>query len=101
MPQMRGNKFLKIFQSILGMGMLKMLKCCFSGTMVTIWKVCFLILNSYTQLTTSLITVVSHSNSSFVDDQKNTKTIFEKIVKFLVKEPLNSVIFKLNELVIF
>ncbi len=75
--------------------MLKMLKCCFSGTMVTIWKVCFLILNPHTQLTTSLITVVSHSNSSFVGDQKM------KIVKFLVTKPLNLVIFKLIELVIF
>jgi len=64
---MRGNNFLK-HQN--GMEMLKMLKTCFSGTMVTIWKVCFLILNPHTQLTTSLITVVIHSNSSFVVDQK-------------------------------
>jgi len=48
----------------------KCLRCCFSGALVTIWKVCLLILNPHTQLTTSLITVVSHSNSSFVADQK-------------------------------
>jgi len=78
-----------------------MLKCCFSGIMVTIWKVCFLILNPHTQLTTSLITVVSHSDNSFVGDQKMENNLSFKIVKFLVIKPLNLVIFKLIELVIF
>jgi len=50
--------------------MLKMLKCCYSGIMVTIWKVYFIILNHHTQLTTSLISAVSHSNITFMGDQK-------------------------------
>jgi hypothetical protein len=75
---MGGNKFLKHYN---GMEMLSMLNCCFSGTLVTIWKVSFLILNPHTQLTTSLITVVSHSNSSFVDDQK-IKIILVKLLSF-------------------
>jgi len=61
--------------------MLKMLKCCFNGTMATIWKVCFLILKPHTQLTASMITVVSHSNSSFVGDQK-MKIILVKLLSF-------------------
>ncbi len=93
MPQMRGNKFLIHFHSILRMEMLEMFKSCFSGTMVTISKVCFLILNPHTQLTTSLITPVSHSNRYFVDDQE--------IKIILVIKPLNLVIFKFIELVIF
>jgi len=61
-------------------------------------KFCFLILNPHTQLTTSLITVVSHSNSCGGSKNENN---FGKIVKFLVIKPLNLVIFKLIELVIF
>jgi len=59
MPQMRGKKLLKHWN---GMEMLKMLKCCLSGTICHLEN-CFLILKPHTQLTTSLITVVSHSNS--------------------------------------
>jgi len=36
------------------MKLLKMFKVCFSGSVVTIWEVIFLILNNHTQLTTSL-----------------------------------------------
>jgi hypothetical protein len=73
-----------------------MSKCCYSGTMVTIWKECFLILNPHTQLTASIITVVSHSDNSFVGCQKMENN-FSKIVKFLVIKPLNLVNFKLIE----
>jgi len=59
--------------------MLKMLKCCFSGAMVTIWKVCFLTLNPHTQLTKSLITVVSHSNSCGWSKNENN---FVKLLSF-------------------
>jgi len=58
-----------------------MLKCCLSGTMVTIWKVCFLMLDPHTQLTTSLITVLSHSNSSYVGDEK-MKIVLVKLLSF-------------------
>ncbi len=67
--------------------------------METIWKVCFLILNPHTQLTTSLITVISHSNSSLVGDHK-MKTILVKLLSFGDKA-MNLVIFNLIELVIF
>jgi len=68
MPQVRGNKFLK-HQN--GMEMLQILMCCcFSGTMETICKTYFIILSPHTQLTTSLISVVTHSNNTFMGDQK-------------------------------
>jgi len=50
--------------------MLIMFKCCFIDTVVTILEVNFLILSTHTQLTTSLFSVVSHSNSTFMGDQK-------------------------------
>jgi len=79
---------------------LKMFKFCFSGTVVTIWEVYFLILNPHKDLTESFISLVSHSNSTFMGEQK-MKIILVKLLMFLGIKPLNSVIYKLIELVSF
>ncbi len=70
---MRGNKHLNRMEK------LKLLKCCFSGTVVTIWEIYFLILNSHTQLTTSFISIVSYFKSAFMGAKK-IKNDFGKIV---------------------